>query len=688
MKQLFFKLDEDSSRVDEVIAEFNSVYHEECEISKFSNIGSSILLISRYALSTQACVLAIRSFFAPFGQLSFFDKSGTPIKIITRVNLTDADDNSNNGTPAVGDDDSEEEPDAVADEEFGETVDQVLDEISGEEPDEAKDEESGDAEAPENDCSRDEIQSDQLKKMLFDIEAAAESICDLEGLTDAGGLSLILRNLKQLKESGNHHPKKICINAKNRDALKFIKVWTDSLYYAGFGRGTDISTMKNVYDDPEPAISRSQIGSLVILDMHERKDDTEKKRERVIKQAVGLVAKSHYSVFFVVEDRTAADEIEKICEEKLMYIEFDLDPEVEKQRLIEEILNEKRLTACEEAHAELCRLCDGNPQTIRDTVNIGQINAIKRSSGGGSLELQPADLRDCNASFGEGADHNSRAFDKIQEMIGQEQVKETIIQIGCELQLGKMKRASGLPVTPKSMHMLFTGNPGTGKTTMARYIGEYFRELGLLSKGKFFEISRASLIGQYSGWTVKNTKEYFREAAGSVLFVDEAQTLVNNEFDSYGLEALNQICLEMENRRSDIVVIFAGYQDKMEELFKCNHGIRDRFAYRINFPDYSADELGAILTYQLRQRAMEIDEITIRKLTSYIKVAKENSGLDFGNGRFVRRLVERIEIHQAERVIQSGSKDLVSIRPEDVERTLNDPDMQPEMKNESRKIGF
>ncbi len=647
-KQIYCILNEGWTKIEEAVSVFNDKYHGKCHLSKHSmKDNESTVLISEFEIGTETCIKAIISSFKKYGDIKFYDEAMDfidTIRIYSKVNQED--DISEN------DDDPEED------------LDFEMDEGAFEEED---------------------IEEETNK---FDIQETVDIINQTEGLADPAKLTILAMNLKQLRENENYYIKRICINTKNRDAFGLMKAWTKALYYSGFGRGTEISTMKDLYSSPEPSIGRSAVGAFVILDTKERKDDYEKRNESIIRDAVLKTEKDSYTVFFVVEDKQSVSQIEKICGKKLMYVEFNLDEERERQKLVAWVLNEKNVSVEQETFKALCRVCDDNIENIKNAIDFGQINAISRAQGKGSVKILPVDLENEKLSKNDDSSSNNRALDKINEMIGQNQVKTAIIQIGCELQVGKMKKEAGLPVYPKSMHMLFTGNPGTGKTTIARYIGEYFKELGLLSRGRFYEISRANLIGQYTGWTIKNTKECFRDAAGSVLFVDEAPTLVTYENDSYGLEALNQICLEMENRRDDIVVIFAGYKDKMEEMFKRNNGLRERFAYRVYFEDYSTDELMLILDYQLKQYAMEINEESKVNIREFVEKARYNDNGEFGNGRFIRRIVERIGIHQAERIVRTGNKDLVMISSEDVVQTLGDPDMQIDKKCEVQRIGF
>lgn len=246
------------------------------------------------------------------------------------------------------------------------------------------------------------------------------------------------------------------------------------------------------------------------------------------------------------------------------------------------------------------------------------------------------------------------AMDELQELIGLSDVKRIIGQANDYAKLQLLCAKRGIPHKPLSLHMLFTGNPGTAKTTVARLTSKILKESGFLSVGKLVEVGRSDLVGKYIGWTAKQVQEKFKEAEGSVLFIDEAYSLVDDRAGSYGDEAINTIVQEMENHRENMVVIFAGYKKPMEHFLECNEGLNSRIAFRINFPDYSEDELMQILRRIVHENGREVSIEACQAARSIIR-----SGMSqphFGNGRYVRRLVEHAMLSQASRLM-SKSKD-------------------------------
>jgi SpoVK/Ycf46/Vps4 family AAA+-type ATPase len=227
-----------------------------------------------------------------------------------------------------------------------------------------------------------------------------------------------------------------------------------------------------------------------------------------------------------------------------------------------------------------------------------------------------------------------------------------------------MFRDRGMQSDDAAMHMIFTGNPGSAKTTVARLFARIMKENGLLSRGDLVEVGRSDLVGRYVGWTAKIVKEKFREARGSVLFIDEAYSLVDDRPGSFGDEAINTIVQEMENNRHDMAVIFAGYPDKMENFLDTNPGLRSRIAFHVPYADYSPDELYEILEFMAREKEMTLAPgVRERVLPIFESAVKAD---DFGNGRFVRNIFEKTRMNQADMLVTS---DTAEVTDEDV-RTL------------------
>ena len=276
------------------------------------------------------------------------------------------------------------------------------------------------------------------------------------------------------------------------------------------------------------------------------------------------------------------------------------------------------------------------------------------------------------------------AYDQLMKMIGLEEAKKVIRQALNYYKAQKLFADKGMKEDRPAMHMVFTGNPGTAKTTVARLFARIMRENELLSKGNLVEVGRGDLVGKFVGWTAPTIQRRFREAEGGVLFIDEAYSLVDDRSGSYGDEAINTIVQEMENHREDVVVIFAGYPDLMETFLKKNPGLRSRIAFHIPFADYSVHELGQIADLMASQKGLKLTEEAQRKLTTIFETMRNTE--DFGNGRFVRNVIEKAKLCQASRLLET---DLDQITREDV-MTLCAEDIEMPVTSESpkRKIGF
>ena len=221
---------------------------------------------------------------------------------------------------------------------------------------------------------------------------------------------------------------------------------------------------------------------------------------------------------------------------------------------------------------------------------------------------------------------------------------------------------------------VFTGNPGTAKTTTARLLAAIMKENGLLAQGKLYELGRSDLVGKYVGWTASIVKEKFQKAKGSILFIDEAYSLLDGHTGLYGDEAINTIVQEMENCREDTVVIFAGYPVEMEQFLSRNPGLRSRIAFHISFDDYTAEELYQITQLIVEEKGMLLSEGVREKLLPIFEAATERP--DFGNGRFARNLVEKALMNQADRLIQRNPemltrKEATLLKAEDFEEPAN-----------------
>lgn len=277
-------------------------------------------------------------------------------------------------------------------------------------------------------------------------------------------------------------------------------------------------------------------------------------------------------------------------------------------------------------------------------------------------------------------------YEQLQKMVGLCRVKDVIDEAVGYFKAQELFADRGMAVDHHSMHMVFTGNPGTAKTTVARLFAKIMRDNGVLSEGQLIEVGRADLVGKYVGWTAKLVQKAFQKAMGGVLFIDEAYSLVDDRSDLYGDEAINTIVQEMENHREDIVVIFAGYPKEMEKFLARNPGLSSRIAYHIPFEDYSPEELYKIAELTAEKSGVTLSDDVKEKLIPAFQKAVGQA--DFGNGRYVRNLMEQARRKQSLRLLREDPDTLT--RTEITTLTAADFDI-PETKpreGETRKIGF
>lgn len=256
-----------------------------------------------------------------------------------------------------------------------------------------------------------------------------------------------------------------------------------------------------------------------------------------------------------------------------------------------------------------------------------------------------------------------------RELVGLVPVKTRIREIAALLLVDKMRRQLELSSQTPSLHMSFTGNPGTGKTTVAMRMAEILHRLGYVRKGHMVAVTRDDLVGQYIGHTAPKTKEVLKRAMGGVLFIDEAYYLYREENErDYGQETIEILLQIMENQRDDLVVILAGYKDRMDRFFKSNPGMRSRIAHHIDFPDYSADELLLIAELMLEDQHYRLSRDARTAFRAYLE--KRMAMPNFANARSIRNALDRARLRQANRLFAKGGRvqkeDLITIQPEDI----------------------
>lgn len=256
---------------------------------------------------------------------------------------------------------------------------------------------------------------------------------------------------------------------------------------------------------------------------------------------------------------------------------------------------------------------------------------------------------------------------EINELVGLAPVKEYVFGLADNLQVQQRRAAAGLKTASLSMHMIFTGNPGTGKTTIARLVARYLKAIGALKGGQLVEVTRADLVGRYTGHTAPLTNSVIESALGGVLFIDEAYSLYRGEQDSFGLEAIDTLVKGMEDHRDELVVILAGYTREMETFLTANSGLASRFPNRIEFPDYTAVELLQITQVLAKNKGYTLTEACTEPLLDYYARWQAADARTAGNGRLARNTLEKAIFHQSRRLVAEPAAALDLILPSDLE---------------------
>ena len=281
-------------------------------------------------------------------------------------------------------------------------------------------------------------------------------------------------------------------------------------------------------------------------------------------------------------------------------------------------------------------------------------------------------------------------MEDLDALIGLTKIKHDVKELMAFVKVQKMRKDSGLKSVPTSLHLVFTGNPGTGKTTVARIIGRLYKQIGILSKGQLIEVDRSGLVAGYVGQTAIKTQEKIQEAMGGVLFIDEAYALAGGDQDSFGQEAINTILKAMEDHRDDLIIIVAGYTEPMERFINSNPGLKSRFNKYIEFSDYTMDELMGIFDLNCRKYDYVVEEEARVQVRALLAARKFMQVENFANGREVRNLFEEVITNQARRLSTVKSpteeqlrtitlEDLVDTCVEDEEAAKNSSDEESQV---------
>ena len=306
--------------------------------------------------------------------------------------------------------------------------------------------------------------------------------------------------------------------------------------------------------------------------------------------------------------------------------------------------------------------------------NAAGDGARATDASGGDAETVPDRLPDdalVDVRSEQEAVHTQEVLDRLdRELVGLVPVKSRIREIGDLLLVDRLRERFGIESSRPTLHMSFTGSPGTGKTTVALRMAELLHRLGYLAKGHMVSVTRDDLVGQYIGHTAPKTKEVLKRAMGGVLFVDEAYYLYRQENErDYGQETIEILLQVMENQREDLVVILAGYKDRMDEFFQSNPGMSSRIAHHIHFPDYTRDELVQVAGLMLAQQHYELSSEAETAFEDYLERRMRQPR--FANARSVRNALERARLRQAARIVAEartdlGKADLMQIEAADI----------------------
>ncbi|MBD2847982.1 AAA family ATPase [Paenibacillus sp. IB182496] len=308
-----------------------------------------------------------------------------------------------------------------------------------------------------------------------------------------------------------------------------------------------------------------------------------------------------------------------------------------------------------------------------------QINVVLRSQDAAAPAMQT--LEDSEPASGGAAkahapgDPYLEIQKELEPMVGMENVKSLVYEIYALLHVSKLRLDAGLAGGSHVYHMIFKGNPGTGKTTIARIVARLFQKMGVLAKGHLIEVERADLVGEYIGHTAQKTRDLVKKALGGVLFVDEAYSLARGGEKDFGKEAIDTLVKAMEDHKNQFVLILAGYPLEIDHFLMTNPGLPSRFPIQIEFPDYTVDQLIQISELMARDREYALMPQSLFKLRQHLMQERGESMFSFSNARYVRNVIERAIRFQAVRLLEHypsgspGKQELMTIRPEDLRWT-------------------
>lgn len=427
-------------------------------------------------------------------------------------------------------------------------------------------------------------------------------------------------------------------------------------------------------------------GGVIVVDLHMPNwlnDDLANSNMQIIEDLCLVIKKYSDSVLTIIELPKECTKLKELLFEHLGSMSFvEIKEEFVSSDEAKQILKSKAKAKHVRSDKKLMNyIKEDNTYLLRDLNN--SFDEWYREKLKYSVYPQYKNINMIKKSEAE-SKHKGKAYEELEEMIGLAEAKKVIDNALDFYKAKKLFESKGLMQNTPSMHMVFTGNPGTAKTSVARLFAEIMRDNKVLSNGNLVEVGRSDLVGKFVGWTAPTVKKKFQEAKGGVLFIDEAYSLVDDRDGLYGDEAINTIVQEMENHRNELVVIFAGYPDKMESFLQKNPGLRSRIAFHVPFEDYDVDELCSIAENISKKKGLYLADSAMEQLRKNFEVVRDSS--DFGNGRYVRNIIEKAVLTQASRLLKMDYDKITS----DDARTICGEDIEPPkvVKTEKIKMGF
>lgn len=291
--------------------------------------------------------------------------------------------------------------------------------------------------------------------------------------------------------------------------------------------------------------------------------------------------------------------------------------------------------------------------------NNGQINIVLNRDGT-QARVKPVNMKTNLLKHEHNINHSAlvQIEQKLNKLVGLEEMKKVVKEIYAWIYINKQREQQGLKVGKQAMHMLFKGNPGTGKTTVARLLGQLFAEMNVLSKGHLIEAERADLVGEYIGQTAQKTRDLIKKAAGGILFIDEAYSLARGGEKDFGKEAIDTLVKAMEDQQHQFILILAGYSKEMDHFLSLNPGLPSRFPIVIEFPDYTVDQLLEIARRMVEEREYRFSKEAEWKLKEHVKELQQNWNMHtFSNARYIRNIIEKSVRAQAMRLLVEDALD-------------------------------